>query len=104
MISLLFVNESQCRNIWARVGSIILNYDSDQQTVLPLVMGENVEAFDVSFAKNTYSVPYENHRDHLNIYRIPCDASQVLNSITIQIDAADFQFGLIGLNILESIY
>ncbi|MEN8249300.1 MAG: GH116 family glycosyl hydrolase [Bacteroidota bacterium] len=103
MISLLFVNESQCRNTWAEVGSITLNYEDGQKTVVPLVMGENVESFDLSFASNTYSIPYENHRDHLNIGRIPCDADQVLTSITIEIVAADFQFGLIGLNYLKSI-
>jgi hypothetical protein len=98
MISALFVNESQCRNTWAQVGSIVLNYDDDQQKTVPLIMGDNVESFDKSFIKNTYAVMYANGRDHLNILRIPCDSKRVLKSISIQIDAADFQFGLIGLN------
>ena len=100
MLSLLFVNESQCRNTSAQVGSIVLNYEDNQQETVPLIMGENVESFDKSFIKNTYKVRYGDGRDHLNILRIPCNSSRVLKSITIQIDAADFQFGLIGLNSL----
>jgi len=98
MISLLFVNESQCRNTWAQVGSIVLNYEDNKQETVPLILGENVESFDKSFLNNTYAVRYGDDRDHLNILRIPCDSKRVLKSIAIQIDAADFQFGLIGLN------
>lgn len=37
--------------------------------------------------------------NHLDILRLPCDASTVLARVAITLDAADVQFGLIGVNI-----
>lgn len=116
-IDLLYFNEVESRNTGTEVGKITLFYENNDTAVLPLVVGKNIDFVRSYIAKDAFPVFVSENGDkivsysstkyyntccskHLNFLPIECDKDKFLKSIQISIQAADAQFGLIGMNYL----
>ena len=83
----------------AKVGALTLNYYDGSESVIPLVVGKNVDALSKYFATELKHVRMK-YTDYAKIYDIPANGRKKLKSFTIKLDAADFEFGLMAANIL----
>ena len=105
-IDLLYFNEVESRNTGTKVGKITLFYANNDTTVIPLVVGKNMDfvrsyiardAFPVFVSENFDKiVSYSANKNydiccikHLNFLPILCDQNKVLKSVQISIQAAD---------------
>ena len=117
-LDLLYLSEVESRNTGTRVGRIAMIYANNDSIFLPLVVGRNMdffkcytarEAFPIFFSEDLDRITSYSARDlynkccnkHLNLLPILCDSSKILKSIQISMEAADAQFGLVGINYLE---
>lgn len=104
MLSLLYACEHESRNTFAALGRLRLMYKDGQTVEIPLVSGRNVDTINGHFAKDTLAQPVKIvnqeywRNSSLDILRIPCDPAKELDSLSIEAELADFEFGLIGLN------
>jgi hypothetical protein len=98
-LSLLFINEMETRLTGATVGLLILTYTDGSSTNIPLTVGKNVDALSRFFATELQPLRMK-ETDYAKIYNLPINRNKILKSFTIKINAADFEFGLIGAKII----
>jgi hypothetical protein len=104
-LTLLYACEHESRNTFERLGRLQLKYTDGHQTEVSLVSGKNVDTVIGHFAKETIPlkvkiVDQEVWESSIDILRIPCDPAQVLESLRIEANLADFELGLIGANVI----
>ncbi len=116
-LDLLYINDAESRNTGSRVGKITLFYTNNDTAIVPLVLGKNMDFINAYTAKDVFPIFVSEKLDkitsysaynkynvsyirHLNFLPILCDKNKYLKSIQIDIEAADAQFGLIGINYL----
>ncbi len=104
MLSLLYATEVESRLTGSRVGRLTLHYENDNSEEVPLCVNRNIQTMYSHFAADTYpvrvTVTRDARTDFITIYRISCDAGEVLESFAIEMDAADAQFGLMAANVM----
>ena len=117
-IDLLYFSEVESRNTGCRVGSIVLSYEVNDTVVLPLIVGRNMDFVRSYLAKDAFPVFVNESIDeivsyspdkkydkccgkHLMVLPVLCDQDKQLSSVEIKIEAADAQFGLLGVNWLN---
>lgn len=104
MVSMLYANEVESRHTGAEVGSIRLHYEDGETTLVPLLVGENVDTMFTHFAKDTFPVKIEGegfYEDFLNVFQLACHPEKVLKAIEVQVDAPDVHIGVLGINICQ---
>jgi hypothetical protein len=104
-LTLLYACEHESRNTFEMLGRLQLKYTDGHQTEVSLVSGKNVDTVIGHFAKETIPlkvkiVDQEVWESSIDILRIPCDPAQVLESLRIEANLADFELGLIGANVI----
>jgi hypothetical protein len=98
-LSLLFISEIQSRHTATEVGTIKLYYDNGETKFVPLVTGQNVSMLTPVVVPGLESVylPIISWADSwARVLQIPCDDGVTLKAFSIEIKAADVEFGLIG--------
>ncbi len=104
-LSLLFISEIQSRHTATEVGTIKLFYDNGDTILVPLVTGQNISILTSLFVpelENVY-LPIKSWADSwARVLQIPCDVGLTLKSFSIEIIAADVEFGLIGVSIVTN--
>lgn len=101
MVSLLFVNEIQPRLTFSNVGELVLTYIDGETQIVPLIVGKNVDALPKIFA--TELIPIKmNNTDCAKIYTIPANPYKILQSLTVKLNAADIEIGIMGVNVISS--
>lgn len=118
-LDLLYFSEVESRNTGTVVGKITLFYANNDTAIIPLVVGKNMDFVRSYIARDAFPLFVSENLDkivsysainnydkccskHLNFLPLLCDKKRFLKSIQISIDAADAQFGLIGINYLNN--
>lgn len=104
-LSLFFISEVQSRHTSTGVGTIKLNYDNAKTTSIPMVTGQNISMLTPWFVPEleTVYIPIKSSAAcWARVLQIPCDGKLTLNSFSIEINAADVEFGLIGASIVNT--
>ena len=118
-VDLLYFSEVESRNTGARVGKITLVYANGDSSIVPLAVGKNIDFVRSYIAKDAFPLFVSENLDqivsysadkkfdiccrkHLNFLPIQCDKTRNLKSVQISVEAADVQFGLIGVNYLTN--
>jgi hypothetical protein len=106
-LSLLFISEIQSRHTATEVGTIKLYYDNGETKLVPLLTGQNISILTSLFVPELENVflPIKSWADSwARVLQIPCDGRLTLQSFSIEINAADVEFGLIGASIVNMSY
>jgi len=101
MVSLLFVNEIQPRLTFSNVGELVLTYIDGEIQIVPLIVGENVDALPKIFASELIPIKM-NNTDCAKIYTLPANPDKMLQSVTVKLKAADIEMGIMGVNVISS--
>ena len=81
------------------MGALTLNYTDGSESIIPLVVGKNVDALSKYFATELKPIRMK-LTDYAKIYDVPVNSGKQLKSFTIKLDAADFELGLMAANVL----
>lgn len=101
-LSLFFISELQSRHTGTRVGELKLNYDNGETTLIPLITGQNISMITPKIVPELETVYLHNLPvGFARVLQVPCNSSLTLKSFSVEVNASDVEFGLIGSSIVH---